>query len=155
MSSSLAVDLRRPDRLAFIAGKLVEYETLIKAAEPLFSLEGRNLVDITKEHAQNLENYALILVECRAIENFLRLEMERVEGSVYRRYIESNARALGVTEMKHYVRSDPEYTNAAQALLDVQYIREQLHEIVEAFRTQGWDLSNIVKVKVANLDIVL
>jgi hypothetical protein len=54
-----------------------------------------------------------------------------------------------------YVRGDPEYVAANQILLDVAHTRKQLEAIVEAMKTMGWSLSNIVKLRVAQLDHIV
>lgn len=152
---SLVGSLKKPGGLAQVATKLALYDELIKAAEPLFELENKALEVACREHAQNLMFYAITLEECKAVENFLRSRAEEVEATLHKQYLKSEARALSATEMKSYIRSDPQYVEANQILIDVAHMRGQLEQIVAAFQTMGWSLSNIVKLRIAQLDHVV
>jgi hypothetical protein len=153
---ALVNDLKRSgDPFKKIVEKLAFYEELVSGAEPLFDLKGKLLVDAIKQHVQDLALYSSQLEECRTIEFFLGGKMEEVEASVYKHYLDSKARALSATDLKMYVRSDPQYVEANQNLLDVAHVRRQLEALVEAFQTMGWSLSNITKLKVAQQDHVV
>jgi hypothetical protein len=141
--------------LAQIPDRLQIYDQLIAEAAPLFELKGKGLEEANKDHAQNLMFYDLMLQEAKTIEEYLKLKMEETEALLYRKYIESSARALGANDLKMYVRGDPEYVAANQILLDVAHTRKQLEAIVEAMKTMGWSLSNIVKLRVAQLDHIV
>ena len=138
--------------LAKIPKKLEVYEALIAAAPPLFELKGEALVDAVKAHVSNLALYDMMLQECKTIELYLEGRREQVEAEQHKHYLESSARALGAKVLAMYIRSDPQVVEVAQIILDVGHVRRQLEAIVEAFRTMGWSLSNIVKLKVAQLD---
>mgnify|MGYP000376689639 CR=1 FL=1 len=141
--------------LAQIPDRLQVYEQLVAEAAPLFELRGKELEELNRDHAQNLMFYDLMLQEAKTIEEYLKLKMEETEGLIYRKYIESSARALGANDLKMYVRGDPEYVEANQILIDVAHIRKQLEAIVESMRTMGWSLSNIVKLRVGQLDHIV
>jgi hypothetical protein len=51
-----------------------------------------------------------------------------------------------------YIRGDPQIVEVIQVLLEVAHVKRQLEVIVEAFKTMGWSLSNIVKLRVAQID---
>ena len=152
---SLVNSLKKPGGLAQVPDKLDLYTQLITAAEPLFDLENKNLEVACREHAQNLMFYSVTLEECKTVENFLRARAEEVEANLHKHYLKSEARALSATEMKSYIRSDPQYVEVNQILIDVAHTRGQLEQIVAAFQTMGWSLSNIVKLRIAQLDHVV
>lgn len=151
---SFVNNLKR-EPLSKIADRLADYELVIKAAEPVFELSGRKLEDIIKRHPQDLSMYALLLQECKTIEQYVEVKAEEQEGLLFRKYIESGARALGPTELKTYVRSDPAYVEIKSILADVSHIKRSLEAIVAALETMGWSLSNITKLRVAQLDHVI
>ena len=80
--------------------------------------------------------------------------VEEQEGQLYRHYIESGARALGVKELQMYVKSDPKYISIKSILIEIEHIKRSLEAIVSALETLGWSLSNIVKIRVASMDHV-
>jgi hypothetical protein len=148
---ALIRELKR-NGFAQVSERLHIYEQMITEAAPIFDLKGKSLEQINREHAQNLMIYGVMLEESKSVEDFLKSKMEETEAKLYRKYVESSARALSATDLKMYVRGDDEYVEANQSLLDVAYVRKQLEAIVEALRTMGWSLSNIVKMRVAQLE---
>lgn len=141
--------------LAKIAKRLETYEIVIQSSAPVFELSGRKLEDLCKQHPQDLSMYNLLLQECKTIEQYVETKVEEVEGQAYRRYIESNARALGATELKQYVKSDPSYVEAKTVLVEVNHVKRQLEAIVNALESMGWTLSNITKLRIAEMDHVI
>lgn len=141
--------------LAKIADRLANYELVIKSSEPLFDMSGKKLEDICKSHPQYLSMYNTLLQECKTVEQYVETKVEEQEGLLYRKYIDSGARALGATELKQYVRSDPAYVEIKSILADVNHIKRTLEAIVAALETMGWTLSNIVKLRVAQMDHVI
>jgi hypothetical protein len=135
-----------PERLAL-------YEQLVQNAEPLFQLSGKGLEETCKEHAQNLMMYDLMLQECKTIEETIRAKMEEVEGELYQKY-QTGPRALSTTDIKNYIKGDPRYVNAFEILLEVSHSKRQLEAVVEALKSMGWSINNIVKIRVAELSHV-
>jgi hypothetical protein len=131
--------------LSQIPDRMEIYEQYISSAEPYFELKGKNLEEANMQHVQILVIYDTMLQEAKTIEEYLKLKMEEVEASLY----------LGTTDLKMYVRGDPQYVEANQILLDVTHTRKQMEAIVEGMKLLGWTLSNIVKLRVAELDHVV
>jgi hypothetical protein len=141
--------------LSQIPDRMEIYEEYISSAEPYFELKGKNLEEANMQHVQILVIYDTMLQEAKTVEEYLKQKMDEVEASLYRHYIETSKRALGTTDLKMYVRGDPQYVEANQILLDVTHTRKQLEAIVEGMKLLGWTLSNIVKLRVAQLDHVV
>lgn len=141
--------------LSKIADRLVNYELVIKASEPVFEMSGRKLEEIIKQQPQDLSMYALLLQECKTIESYVETKAEEQEGLLLREYHASGARALGATELKSYLKSDPRYVEIKHIINDVNHIRRSLEAIVAALETMGWSLTNITKLRVAQMDHVI
>ena len=141
-------------KLGNIPGRLAVYEQLIENAEPVFQLDGKHLEDACKEHAQNLMFYDLMLQECKTIEDTIRAKIEEVESTLFRKYNENYQRALGSRDIQQYMKSDPQYVAAAEILLEVVHVKRRLEAIVEALKSFGWSLNNIVKLRIAQLEHV-
>ncbi len=139
-------------RLERIPARLALYEGLIQAAEPLFEIKGRSLQEVCAEHPSNLMMYDVMLQECRTIEETVKSKIEELESTITQRYQANSQVQLKVTELRVYVRGDAQLNRAIEILLEVQHIKRQLDAVVEALRSLGWSLNNIVKLRVAQLD---
>ena len=63
-------------------------------------------------------------------------------------------RALGTRDIQQYIKSEPQYVAAQTILLEVQHTKRRLEAIVEALKSLGWSLNNIVKLRIAQLEHV-
>jgi len=137
-----------------IPARLELYEQLCDAAEPCFELNGRHLEDVCKTHAKDLMFYDMMLQECKTIEETIRARVEEIESSLYRSLNEgSNGnRALGTTDIKQYIKSEPQYVKAYEILLEVVHVKRKLESIVEALKSLGWSIGHIVKLRIAQLE---
>lgn len=137
---------RIPDRIEL-------YKQLCDAAAPLFELNGVGLEEACKEHAKNLMYYDMMLQECRTIEDTVKAAIEKIESELYRSLNESNGnRALAQRDIMQYIKSEPKYVSAFEILLVVHHQRRQLEAIVEALKSMGWSLNNIVKLRISQLE---
>lgn len=134
-----------------VPNRLAIYEQMVQNAEPIFQLSGRGLEESCKEHAQNLMIYDIVLQECKTIEETIKAKMEEIEGELYQKY-QTGPRALSSTDLKYYIKGDPRYVNAYEVLLEVAHVKRQLEAVVEALKSMGWSLNNIVKLRVAQMD---
>ena len=151
---SLVQDVLGDVQIARIPSRIADYETLIDAAESVFELKGRNLEDACKKHAQNLMFYDVMLQECKTIEDTIKVKVDELEGRIYKRYNEQHQIKLGTNDIRQYVRGDPEYVTAVQILIEVVHTKRRLEAIVEALKSMGWSLNNIVKLRIAQLEDV-
>ena len=137
-----------------IPAQIELYEQLIQAAEPLFELEGKKLGEVIAHHAQELMLYDVMLQECKTIEDTVRVKLEEIESTLYRRLNETNQRALGTRDLQQYIKSEPQYVSAYEILLEVVHVKRKLEAIVEALKSLGWSLNNITKLRIAQLEHV-
>lgn len=137
-----------------MATRLQLYENLIEAAPALFELDGRSLEDACKGHANDLMSYNVMLQECKTIEDIVKMKMEETESLLYRKYNENHQRALGQRDIGQYIKGDPEYIQIFEVLLEVTIVKRKLEAIVEALQGHGWSISNIVKLRIAQLEDV-
>jgi len=149
---SIIQETTRELNLNIVPAKIALYEQLIDAAEPCFELNNKKLEDAVKIHSKDLMFYDLMLQECKTIEETIKTKVEEIESSCYKRISEGNKKALGTTEIKQYIKSEPKYVSAMEILLEVQHTKRRLESIVEALKSLGWSLSNIVKLRIAQLE---
>ena len=82
---SIISDTATEIQLGRIPKKIAEYELLIEAAAPVFQLSNKGLEESCKEHAQNLMMYDIMLQECKTIEDVIKIKVEEVESSVFKK----------------------------------------------------------------------
>lgn len=141
-------------RLGKIPGRIALYEQLIESAESVFELKGRGLEECCKSHAQDLMFYDVMLQECKTIEETIKVRVDEVEGNLYRSYNEKSNIKLSSTDIRQYIKGDPQYVTACQILLEVQHTKRRLEAVVEALKSMGWSINNITKLRIAQLDHV-
>jgi hypothetical protein len=135
-----------------IPSRLALYEQLCDAAEPCFELNGKHLEDVCKTHAKDLMFYDMMLQECKTIEETIRARIEEIESTLYKRLNETSNRALGTTDIKQYIKAEPQYVQAYEILLEVVHTKRKLESIVEALKSLGWSIGHIVKLRIAQLE---
>lgn len=152
--ASIVKDTVHDINISRIPSRLHDYEMLVLGAEPMFKLEDRTLEEVCKQHSVDLMNMDINLQECKTIEDVIRKRIEEIEASLYKNLNENHSRALGTTDIKQYIKGDPQYVNAFEILLEVQNVRRQLEAVVEALKNMGWMISHITKLRVAQLEHV-
>lgn len=143
-----AIDLNK------VPGRIDLYEQLIASSEPMFDLDGKSLEKIIKEHAQNLMFYDTTLQECKTIEAVIHGRMEEIEAQLYQKFSTNRQRIMNATEIKQVIKGDPAYVGILEIFLEVQHTKRKLEAVVEAMKSMGWSLNNIVKLRVSQLEHV-
>lgn len=151
---SIVSDIQSDILLGRIPGRIQQYELLIDAAEDVFKLNGVNLEEACKKHAQNLMFYDVMLQECKTIEETIKIKVEEVEGQLFQQYHSNMNVKLSSTEVRFYVKGDPKLVQVMQILVEVQHTKRRLESIVEALKSFGWSLNNIVKIRISQLEDV-
>lgn len=154
MSESIVKETISEIVLNKIPGRLKLYEQLIDAAEPLFEMNNKSLEEICKNHAKDLMFYDLMLQECKTIEETIRVKIEEIESKLFRNLNETSQRALGTRDIQQYIKSDISYVNAQEILLEIVHVKRRLEAVVEALKSMGWSVNNIVKLRIAQLENV-
>lgn len=141
-------------RLGKIPGRIAVYEQLIESAESVFQLSGQGLEELCKVHAQNLMFYDIMLQECKTIEETIKGKVEEIEGQLYQKYHSGVQMKLSSTDIRQYIKGDPHYVKSCEILIEVQHTKRRLESVVEALKSLGWTLNNIVKLRIAQMDHV-
>ena len=130
---------------------LEKYENALKEAEPLFDLKGQLLEKLCRTHPQYLVRYDQLLSEIKSLEGIVELRLEEKEGILWKKYNEGYQRQLSGRDIQAYISGEVEVVKIKEILLEVQSYKSQYNAIVEAFKTMGWRLNNIVKLRISEL----
>lgn len=150
--TSIVQSTKRELNLSKVPARMAVYEELIEAAEICFELGGKNLEGVCRNHARDLMTYDMMLQECKTIEETIRVKIEELESSLYRKINDTSQKALGVREIQQYIKSEPQFVAASEILLEVLHTKRRLESIVEALKSLGWSLGHIVKLRIAQLE---
>ena len=139
------------DKLTEIIPLLEKYENKIADAEQLFSLEGKKLEHICRNLPQNLSNYDQYYQELKSLEDWLFSKRDKIQARLWKKYTEGYSRALGTKDIQAYIYGEPDYVHYTEIILEVSHLKGKIFSIVEAFKTMNWMLSNITKLRVAEM----
>lgn len=139
-------------RLGKIPGRIALYEQLIENAESVFELAGKGLEECCKAHAQNLMFYDVMLQECKTIEETIKFKVEEIESQLYQKYHTGMQLKLSSTDIRQYIKGDPIFVKACEILVEVQHTKRRLEAVVEALKSMGWSINNIVKLRIAQIE---
>ena len=153
MSFLLTLDEDKLDALIVL---LPKYEAKIKAAEPIFMLEGRRLEEIIRTLPHYQVSYDELYQELKALDDWLCNMKAKKEGRLWKKYTEGYSRALSSKDIQAYIGSEKEIVELNQIIIEVTLLKNHLLSIVEAIKQLGWMCSNITKLRIAEMqDAVL
>ena len=133
---------------------LEAYETDLSKARHQLEIKGKKLEIANSENSAWLHYYDQRKVELHTIVKFFQAEEERVRGSLFKSYKENYSRALGEREINKYIDNEDKFIYVHSLLLEVEEVYELYQSTVNAFISRNYALSNITKIRVAQLEYV-
>jgi hypothetical protein len=79
-------------------------------------------------------------------------ELSKIESKLWRSYTENSRIKLSTTDIKIYIQSDDEYCIYKKLLLEVRNLKSRYDAAVQALDAMGWQISYIVKLRVAMME---
>ena len=107
------------------------------------------------EHPAWLGRLDEIRAELKALKNYYRGKADRTRGTLYREYLEQYSRALGKQDIEQYINSDKRWQKEDDLAQEIELLYNKFENLVEAFKSKGWAISHIVKLRVAGLEDAL
>ena len=142
------------NNIAVLVDKLTEYDTDLEKAEIFFQMENKKLEELCRKHPQALSFYDRKSSELKTIEDLIQSKVKEIESTHWKRYNEKYSRVLSTADIKAYIAGEKDYIQMYEVLLEVINIRRQYEAVVDALKQMGWTLNNIVKLRVAQLELV-
>lgn len=131
---------------------LDEYDVFIEQNAGLFETDGVKLEDLCRQHSKNLDTFDRRLQSLKTVEEYVRGEMKIVESKHWRKFNEQHNRSLNTSDIKAYIAGEPDFVLWHTVLLEVIHLRQQYESVVETLKSMNWQLSNIVKLRVAAIE---
>jgi hypothetical protein len=92
------------------------------------------------------------LQEIEAILEYLNIELRRLKSQHFRKYLESYQRALSSRDCEKYVEGEADVVDFEKIINEFALLRNKWLSITKALDIKQWQLSNIIKLRVAGME---
>mgnify|MGYP001374922879 CR=1 FL=1 len=92
------------------------------------------------------------LQQIEAILEYLNIELRRLRSKTFRKYLENYNRALSSRDAEKYVDGEDDIVDMDKLINDFALIRNQWLGITKGLDQKQWQLTNIVKLRVAGME---
>lgn len=92
------------------------------------------------------------LQEVEAILEYLNIELRKLKSSYFKKYLENYNRMLTQKECDRYVDGELEVANFELIINDFALVRNKWLGITKALDQKQWQITNIVKLRVAGME---
>lgn len=130
---------------------LAQYDNELTSAKDKLTATGRLDVLIGKTSGY-LHYYDQRKTELHTLVKFFQSEEARIRSCLFRSYKENFSRALNANEINKYIDGESTYINIHGLLLEVEEMYELYKVAVDSFMNRHYALSNITKLRVAQLE---
>jgi hypothetical protein len=92
------------------------------------------------------------LQEIEAVLNFLNIQIRVIRRRHFQKYLEHYARALSSRDAEKYVEGEQEVVDYETIINEVALLRNKWLGVMKGIDSKQWQLSNLVKLKVAGME---
>jgi hypothetical protein len=92
------------------------------------------------------------LQEIEAILEYLNIELRRLKSQHFRKYLENYQRALSSRDCEKYVDGESDVVDFEKIINEFALLRNKWLGITKALDIKQWQLSNIIKLRVAGME---
>ena len=88
----------------------------------------------------------------KSILEYLNIELRRLRSKTFRKYLENYNRALSSRDAEKYVDGEDDVVDMDKIINDFALIRNQWLGITKGLDQKQWQITNIVKLRVAGME---
>ena len=92
------------------------------------------------------------LQEIEAILEYLNIELRRIKSKAFRKYLENYQRALSSRDCEKFVEGEADVVDFEKIINEFALLRNKWLGITKALDQKQWQLTNIVKLRVAGME---
>mgnify|MGYP001411860393 CR=1 FL=1 len=92
------------------------------------------------------------LQELEAILEYLNIELRRLRSQFFKKYLENYQRALSSRDVEKYVDGEADVVDYEKIINEFALIRNKWLGVLKALDQKQWQLTNIVKLRVAGME---
>jgi|TARA_X000000368_G_scaffold20463_1_gene16012 hypothetical protein len=143
--SDIAKDINNiPKAIQYFEDELVEAKTQIR-------IKG-NVERAAAEMPGIVEQRFNQLQELEAILEYLNIELRRLRSSFFKKYLENYQRALSSRDVEKYVDGEADVVDYEKIINEFALMRNKWLGVTKALDQKQWQLTNIVKLRVAGME---
>ena len=137
--------------ISSILDALVYYENELAEAKREVSIKGNvekasaNMPGIVEQRFNQLQ-------ELEAILNYMNIELRRLRSSYFKKYLENYQRALSSRDVEKYVDGEPDVVDYEKIINEFALMRNKWLGVLKGLDQKQWQLTNIVKLRVAGME---
>ena len=143
--SDIAKDINNiPKAIQYFEDELVEakHQIRIKGNVEKAAAEMPGIVEQRFNQLQELE----------AILEYLNIELRRLRSSFFKKYLENYQRALSSRDVEKYVDGEADVVDYEKIINEFALMRNKWLGVTKALDQKQWQLTNIVKLRVAGME---
>lgn len=137
--------IKLPDILDQFAADLIP-------AKKQLDNDGRLLETCLSKNSALMHYYDERRIRLHSLVKFFRLEVDRVRGEKYIQYNENYSRSITIQMMNKYIDAEEDYLNVYKILIEVEEVYENYVSVVDGFKQRHYELTNMTKLRIANLE---
>jgi hypothetical protein len=92
------------------------------------------------------------LQEIEAILEYLNIELRKLRSSYFKKYLENYQRALSSRDVEKYVDGEQDVCDYEKIINEFALVRNKWLGVLKALDQKQWQLTNIVKLRVAGME---
>jgi hypothetical protein len=129
-----------------------EYEEHLSDAPNRLAIKGKTLQQANVEHAQWMFFYDQKRIELYILKKHMEKEVARVRGKLWVQYTEVHTRELNARDKDNYINQEKSFLNKDELMLIVQELHDKYAALVDAYKSRGYALNNIVKLRTSSIE---
>ena len=133
-----------PDAIAF-------FEDELALARQEVKLKG-NVERAAAEMPGIVEHRFNQLQEIEAILEYMNIELRRLRSSYFKKYLENYQRALSSRDVERYVDGESDVVDYEKIINEFALMRNKWLGVLKALDQKQWQITNIVKLRVAGME---
>ena len=143
--SDIAKDISKiPDAIQY-------FEDELDAAKAQIRIKG-NVERAAAEMPGIVEQRFNQLQELEAILEYLNIALRSLRSSFFKKYLENYARALSSRDVEKYVDGEADVVDYEKIINEFALMRNKWLGVTKALDQKQWQLTNIVKLRVAGME---
>ena len=87
-----------------------------------------------------------------AILEFLNIQLRKIRSKHYKKFLENYQRALTSNDVRNYIDGEDDVVDMDKIINDFALIRNQWLGITKGLDQKQWQITNIVKLRVAGME---
>jgi len=131
---------------------LDRYDAALEDVEENLIIKGKKLEHANREHPGWQSYYDERRIELHTLVKYFEAQVNKVRGKLFKDYTETYSRELTDRGKDKYIDKEESYLNIYEVYLEVKETHDQFVRVVDAFKSRGFALNNITKIRVAAME---